>query len=419
MAKEIYQAWKAKNFGGPNYGRSVEYKHAIVDYFKSHSRILIVTDAGSEGLNLQFCNTVINYDLPWNPQKIEQRIGRCHRYGQEHDVVAINLLNTQNEADRRVYDILSRKFELFDGVFGASDIALGTLENGISFERMVLDIYQSCSTRGEFKKAFDRLDRKLEARRDKKAKQLRTLLLTESADAKGMSLEKTKAAIAQYLSEVHYWEQFAEPEVGRETCYWRIDNWGVENFGGHGTLFIGAFCDSVKILFPVLLLCDENGEYIDFSEQDIVGALERADDSDVRYFTPTEEENAKFRTIYDRLLTEMHHRYLASMKPVMDYNRRKVDNWVGIQTEQLNLQIADMLHDIETLEAQETAAKGFLEKVDIRKKVAEKRQRLQKFQESFHEKVTAIQTEAAQEIRAFNENCDINPVLFVNIVLKF
>ena len=397
----------------------MEYKHAIVDYFKSHSRILIVTDAGSEGLNLQFCNTVINYDLPWNPQKIEQRIGRCHRYGQEHDVVAINLLNTQNEADRRVYDILSRKFELFDGVFGASDIALGTLENGISFERMVLDIYQSCSTRGEFKKAFDRLDRKLEARRDKKAKQLRTLLLTESADAKGMSLEKTKAAIAQYLSEVHYWEQFAEPEVGRETCYWRIDNWGVENFGGHGTLFIGAFCDSVKILFPVLLLCDENGEYIDFSEQDIVGALERADDSDVRYFTPTEEENAKFRTIYDRLLTEMHHRYLASMKPVMDYNRRKVDNWVGIQTEQLNLQIADMLHDIETLEAQETAAKDFLEKVDIRKKVAEKRQRLQKFQESFHEKVTAIQTEAAQEIRAFNENCDINPVLFVNIVLKF
>lgn len=419
MAKEIYQAWKAKNFGGPNYGRSVEYRHAIVDYFKSHSRILIVTDAGSEGLNLQFCNTVINYDLPWNPQKIEQRIGRCHRYGQEHDVVAINLLNTQNEADRRVYDILSRKFELFDGVFGASDIALGTLENGISFECMVLDIYQSCSTRGEFKKAFDRLDRKLEARRDKKAKQLRTLLLTESADAKGMSLEKTKAAIAQYLSEVHYWEQFAEPEVGRETCYWRIDNWGVENFGGHGTLFIGAFCDSVKILFPVLLLCDENGEYIDFSEQDIVGTLERADDSDVRYFTPTEEENARFRTIYDRLLTEMHHRYLASMKPVMDYNRRKVDNWVGIQTEQLNLQIADMLHDIETLEAQEAAAKDFLEKVDIRKKVAEKRQQLQKFQESFHEKVTAIQTEAAQEIRAFNENCDINPVLFVNIVLKF
>ena len=138
MTKEIYRAWQVKNFGKTNYGRSVEYKHAIVDYFKEHSKIFIVTDAGSEGLNLQFCNTVINYDLPWNPQKIEQRIGRCHRYGQKDDVVAINLLNTGNEADRRVYEILSEKFELFDGVFGASDIALGALESGTSFEKQFL-----------------------------------------------------------------------------------------------------------------------------------------------------------------------------------------------------------------------------------------------------------------------------------------
>ena len=118
-----------------------EFKHAIVDYFRNHSKVLIVTDAGSEGLNLQFCNTVINYDLPWNPQKIEQRIGRCHRYGQKNDVVAINLLNTENKADRRVYDILSKKFELFDGVFGASDVALGVLESGASFEKTILEIY--------------------------------------------------------------------------------------------------------------------------------------------------------------------------------------------------------------------------------------------------------------------------------------
>ena len=134
MTKEIYRAWQVKNFGNANYGRSVEYKHAIVDYFKEHAKILICTDAGSEGLNLQFCNTVIDYDLPWNPMKIEQRIGRCHRYGQQNDVVAINLLNTQNEADKRVYEILSKKFELFEGVFGASDIVLGALESGTSFE---------------------------------------------------------------------------------------------------------------------------------------------------------------------------------------------------------------------------------------------------------------------------------------------
>lgn len=69
MTKEIYKAWQVKNFGKANYGRSVEYKHAIVDYFRHNAKILICTDAGSEGLNLQFCNTVINYDLPWNPMK--------------------------------------------------------------------------------------------------------------------------------------------------------------------------------------------------------------------------------------------------------------------------------------------------------------------------------------------------------------
>lgn len=135
MTKKIYRAWQIRNYGKVNYGRSVEYKHAIVDYFQHNAKILICTDAGSEGLNLQFCNTIINYDLPWNPMKIEQRIGRCHRYGQKHDVVAINLLNTQNAADQRVYDILSKKFELFEGVFGASDIALGALESGASFEK--------------------------------------------------------------------------------------------------------------------------------------------------------------------------------------------------------------------------------------------------------------------------------------------
>lgn len=140
MTKEIYKAWQVKNFGKANYGRSVEYKHAIVDYFRNNAKILICTDAGSEGLNLQFCNTVINYDLPWNPMKIEQRIGRCHRYGQEHDVVAINLLNTQNAADQRVYDILSKKFELFEGVFGASDIALGALESGTSLKNGIADL---------------------------------------------------------------------------------------------------------------------------------------------------------------------------------------------------------------------------------------------------------------------------------------
>ena len=110
-------------------------RSALVDYFRDNGRIMIATEAAAEGINLQFCSLVVNYDLPWNPQRIEQRIGRCHRYGQEHDVVVVNFLNRRNEADKRVFQLLSEKFRLFDGVFGASDEVLGALESGVDIER--------------------------------------------------------------------------------------------------------------------------------------------------------------------------------------------------------------------------------------------------------------------------------------------
>lgn len=419
MTKEIYRTWQVKNFGNANYGRSVEYKHAIVDYFRSNAKILICTDAGSEGLNLQFCNTVINYDLPWNPMKIEQRIGRCHRYGQEHDVVAINLLNTQNAADQRVYDILARKFELFEGVFGASDIALGALESGTSFEKMVLQIYQTCDTTAEFKKAFDKLDRKLNAKRDKKARELRTLLLTESSGAKEQALDSTKNDIARYLSEVEYWNGFGEPEVDGNLHYWKVDKWGEQVLGSHGILFVGAFCNSVKLLFPVILLCDEQGNYVDFDETDLIPALEKIDDIDVRYFKPTADEMELYQKIYDRLTAEMLKRYQDQTEPVKAYNRRKIENWERIQMEQLIASYQEMDAEIRALKEQESASDNFYEKIDIRKKITEKSKALEKFQESFHEKGTGFKTEGEREIEEFNRQFDINPILLVNIVLKF
>lgn len=419
MTKKIYRTWQVKNFGKANYGRSVEYKHAIVDYFHHNAKILICTDAGSEGLNLQFCNTVINYDLPWNPMKIEQRIGRCHRYGQENDVVAINLLNTQNAADKRVYDILSKKFELFEGVFGASDIALGALETGTSFEKMVLQIYQTCDTTPEFKKAFDKLDRKLNAKRDKKARELCSLLLTESSGAKEQVLDATKSDIARYLQDVEYWSAFEEPEFDGGLHYWKVDNWGEKVFGSHGTLFIGAFCDSSKLLFPVVLLCDEKGEYIDFDEADLIPELEQIDDMDVRYFTPIESEIQLYQRVYDNLTEEMLKRYQEQSESIKSYNRRKIENWERIQMEQLVATYQEMDAEISCLKEQERSSDNFYEKIDIRKKIIEKSKALEKLQESFHKKVTDFKAEGEREILEFEKQFDINPILLVNIVLKF
>ena len=414
MTKEIYRAWQVKNFGNANYGRNVEYKHAIVDYFKEHAKILICTDAGSEGLNLQFCNTVINYDLPWNPMKIEQRIGRCHRYGQQNDVVAINLLNTQNEADKRVYEILSKKFELFEGVFGASDIVLGALESGTSFEKMVLDIYQSCNTTTEFRKAFDKLDRKLNAKRDKNARKLRSILITESSGAKKQALKGTRKDID------HYWDKVAEPEVFSDIQYWKVDDWGEQTIGAHGYLFLGAMCNNADILFPVLLLCDQEGKYVDFEEDDLVPELEKIDDSTVRYFKPTDDENTMFRKTYGNLVTEMLDELDRQTEPVREYNRRKIENWIRIQNEQLVVQYQEMNAEIEGLRKEEKASNNFYEKIDIRKKADQKQKKLELFQASFHERGSRFRAEGEREIAEFNRSLEIdNPVLLISVVLKF
>ena len=162
--KAIYQHWLEQNQGTDQAtgSRAVDVRTAIIDHFRSDADILIATEAAAEGVNLQFCSLVINYDLPWNPQRVEQRIGRCHRYGQKHDVVVINFLNQKNEADRRVLELLSHKFQLFDGLFGASDDILGSIESGLDIEKRIAAIYNECREPADIQAAFDQLQKELE-----------------------------------------------------------------------------------------------------------------------------------------------------------------------------------------------------------------------------------------------------------------
>ena len=162
-SRALYDAWVARHTsdGGATGSRAVDTRAAIVEAFRDRATILLATEAAAEGVNLQFCSLVVNYDLPWNPQRVEQRIGRCHRYGQKHEVVVVNFLNQRNAADQRVYQLLAEKFRLFEGVFGASDEVLGALESGIDIERRIADVYQACRTADEISAAFDALQAEL------------------------------------------------------------------------------------------------------------------------------------------------------------------------------------------------------------------------------------------------------------------
>ena len=178
-AKKIYRLWLIRYAGTNRISGNpiIDRKQAIVDTFQNDADILIATEAGAEGINLQFCSLVINYDMPWNPQRIEQRIGRCHRYGQKNDVVVVNFVNQSNYADTRVYELLNDKFSLFDGVFGASDEVLGSLDSCIDFERRLNNIYNTCRTEREIAAAFDELQSELDEIIKERVKNTRKSLL--------------------------------------------------------------------------------------------------------------------------------------------------------------------------------------------------------------------------------------------------
>ena len=207
QSKQIYAAWLAKHEGTDKVtgSKTADMRSALVDYFREEGRIMIATEAGAEGINLQFCSLVVNYDLPWNPQRIEQRIGRCHRYGQKHDVVVVNFLNRKNEADQRVYQLLAEKFQLFEGVFGASDEVLGAIESGVDFEKRINDIYQSCRKTEEIKSAFDKLQLELSLEINEAMMQTRRKLLENFDDEVREKLRIRDADSKKSLGKLEDW----------------------------------------------------------------------------------------------------------------------------------------------------------------------------------------------------------------------
>ncbi|MCX7239033.1 MAG: SNF2-related protein [Burkholderiales bacterium] len=203
-AQAVYKDWLKRHEGTDRItgSKTADTRAALVEHVKERGTVMIATEAGAEGINLQFCSLVINYDLPWNPQRIEQRIGRCHRYGQKFDVVVVNFVDRSNEADARVYELLAQKFQLFEGVFGASDEVLGAIGSGVDFERRIADIYQNCRDPAAIKASFEQLQLDLSGEISEAMVKTRQILLEnfdeEVQDKLRIRAEDSRAARSKY-----------------------------------------------------------------------------------------------------------------------------------------------------------------------------------------------------------------------------
>lgn len=202
-SKAIYQQWLTRHKGTDaiSGSKTADMKAAIVGAFKDSKSILIATESGAEGINLQFCSLIVNFDLPWNPQRVEQRIGRCHRYGQKIDVTVVNFLNLKNHAERRVHQLLDEKFNLFRGVFGASDEVLGVIERGVDIERRIFEIVQSARDEAQINAAFDKLQDELQAQINDQVLDARRRLLENMDERVIDRLKARDQEIVQRISE--------------------------------------------------------------------------------------------------------------------------------------------------------------------------------------------------------------------------
>jgi SNF2 family DNA or RNA helicase len=145
-------------------GMSPAEKNDAIHRFERSARVLLSTEAAGEGRNLQFCRTMVNFDLPWNPMRIEQRVGRIHRVGQTREVEIFNL-SAEGTIEDYILDILDRKLNMFELVIGEMDMILGQLSDERDFEDLVMDVWARVQTPEEAAAGFAQLgDALVEAR---------------------------------------------------------------------------------------------------------------------------------------------------------------------------------------------------------------------------------------------------------------
>ncbi|MHA2635538.1 MAG: SNF2-related protein [bacterium JZ-2024 1] len=210
-------------------GMTLKEKDAAVEHFEEEGQILISTEAGSEGQNLQFAHIMINYDLPWNPMKLEQRIGRIHRIGQKRDVEIFNLV-IRESIEEYLLKVLEQKIGLFREIMGDLETILGAISRDKGFEHYVMELISRTYSekKGNLAEAFSLLEKEL----DEARKQVDGSLFN-ALDKRGMDLS---------LSE-HY-ERFRNYSCGKDEVVLK--------------LFMEDFLDKYNVLR------DRTSEYLDF-----------------------------------------------------------------------------------------------------------------------------------------------------------
>lgn len=277
-----------------------DQKEEAILRFKEESEIIIATEAGGEGRNMQFCDILINYDLPWSPLKIEQRIGRIHRFGQPNDVHVYNF-STRGTVAERVLEVLTAKLKLFEESIGTPDIMLGQVEDEINLNTLFMEM---ASGRKKQKEVDEELTRRIEYARQSFEK-LTELTVTDKMDFNYDEYYKvtlkdrvfTNRRIEGFVNRFMEVSRFADDLIGpqnRRTGLYRV-------LPGEGVVKYGTF-DSEKALE------NERLEFLAFGHPAVDGIIDHCCSADFG------GESAILFLKSERSFTGMFFNYLVTFK---------------------------------------------------------------------------------------------------------
>ena len=313
------------------------------------------------------------------------------------------------------YEILSEKFELFQGVFGASDKAIGLLESGADFEKRVTLIYQECKTTSDFAKQFKDLEKELEKKRNKKMDELKSIFTYKTEEQHKSHFNIIMKEIAEYDSQFKYWNSrsIEENEIYPKYCETNteLEIPGIQ----HGYLLIGGSYVDEILEDAVFEIIDITGKIYGVSDDLARNLCEKLQEQCLEEKTPNNQEILSY---IDKVDEFMQQKYAESKRTVLIANQKKLDNWLQSRKEEYLLTVKDT-SEIDELKEKYAIEGNFRQKIALKKQIEILEEQKQKMIEAFHDEMSALEEEAANMQKQFAEGILVKTQLVTKIVIKF
>ena len=304
---------------------------------------------------------------------------------------------------------------MFQGVFGASDKAIGLLESGADFEKRVTLIYQECKTASDFTKQFKDLEKELEKKRNKKMDELKSIFTYKTEEQHKSHFNSIMKKIAEYDSQFEYWSNRSKERNETYPKYYETNiDLEIPEIQ-HGYLFIGGSYVGDILEDTVFEIIDITGKIYGASDELARALCKKLQEQCLEEKTPNNQEILLYIDKVDEFMQQKH---AESKKAVLIANQKKLDNWLQLRKEEYILRVKET-SELDVIKEKYAIESDFRQKIALKKQIEILEEQKQKMVRAFHDEMSTLEEEAANMQKQFAEGILVKTQLVTKIVIKF